>query len=158
MLDGMRYTLRVVLVALASVVAWGQSDRPKFEVVAVKPCRDGEAPPAGGRKGAGGGRISAAPGRLIAECATLRALIRSAYAKAEGPISRDIMRGADAFDIHLFGMNDALKDSPDAPPSQSNLTAALEATIPRLGLKLEPAKGATEFLVIDHVERPAVDR
>jgi uncharacterized protein (TIGR03435 family) len=31
----------------------------------------------------------------------------------------------------------------------------MEYAIPRLGLILQPAKGSGEFLVIDHVEKPA---
>jgi len=33
--------------------------------------------------------------------------------------------------------------------------AQLQSALPKLGLKLEPAKGAADFLVIDHIERPS---
>jgi uncharacterized protein (TIGR03435 family) len=33
--------------------------------------------------------------------------------------------------------------------------AQYQKALPKLGLKLEPAKGSGEFLVIDHVERPS---
>jgi uncharacterized protein (TIGR03435 family) len=39
---------------------------------------------------------------------------------------------------------------PASDPGPSIFTAVLE----QLGLKLEPAKGPRDFLVIDHVERP----
>ncbi|HTX37345.1 MAG TPA: M56 family metallopeptidase [Bryobacteraceae bacterium] len=42
-------------------------------------------------------------------------------------------------------------DDPNAPDPLSVVTAALA----KLGLKIEPAKGIAEFLVIDHVERPS---
>ncbi len=42
-------------------------------------------------------------------------------------------------------------DDPNAPDPLSVVTAALG----KLGLKIEPAKGIAEFLVIDHVERPS---
>jgi uncharacterized protein (TIGR03435 family) len=42
-------------------------------------------------------------------------------------------------------------DAPSPPPEDESIFAALEA----LGLRLEPAKGPVETLVIDHVERPS---
>jgi len=287
----MKFPRRVAILTLATAAfALAQFERPKFEVVAVKPCKTG--PPAPGRKGSRGGNISATPGRLTVECATLRTLIRSAYiqfpggervefvsprvmqqdikggpswidserltieAKAEGPVSADVMRGpmlqalledrfqlkirreprevsvyelvvaaggpklrvakpgscmaldrdhvppepdsgrslpklcgvfsgeymygtsmatfcrqltaildrdvvdrtglTGVYDIHLFGLPDVPPPSPDGAPPAMTLASALEATIPRLGLKLEPAKSAVEFLVIDHVEKPAI--
>jgi uncharacterized protein (TIGR03435 family) len=63
------------------------------------------------------------------------------------------------FDFHLSFLVDettpgALRtefgQSSDVPPAASIFTVLQE----QLGLKLEPAKGAREFLVIDHVERP----
>ena len=46
-------------------------------------------------------------------------------------------------------------DAPPPPPDRSATLAALQAAIPKLGLKLEPSKGSGEFIVIDHVERPS---
>jgi uncharacterized protein (TIGR03435 family) len=42
-------------------------------------------------------------------------------------------------------------DAPSPPLDDESIFAALEA----LGLRLEPAKGHVETLVIDHVERPS---
>jgi len=53
------------------------------------------------------------------------------------------------FDIHLEFTPDRNADKPDAGPS---IFTALQE---QLGLKLIPAKGPGEFLVIDHVERPS---
>ena len=62
------------------------------------------------------------------------------------------------FDFRLeFGRDEATPtlagpgEASDEPPGPSILTALQE----QLGLKLEPARGAKEFLIIDHVERPA---
>jgi uncharacterized protein (TIGR03435 family) len=44
------------------------------------------------------------------------------------------------------------------PPSHADsedLFAQFRSALPKLGLKLEPAKGHGDFLVIDHVERPS---
>jgi uncharacterized protein (TIGR03435 family) len=72
------------------------------------------------------------------------------------------------FDIHLDSFwenarpntptNDAEPTNPPNPPSVStpaDVFAAGRIALKKLGLKLEPAKGSGEFLVIDHVERPA---
>lgn len=42
-------------------------------------------------------------------------------------------------------------DAPSPPLEDESIFAALEA----LGLRLEPAKGQVQMLVIDHVERPS---
>lgn len=40
-------------------------------------------------------------------------------------------------------------------PDPAVITDAFRAALPKLGLKLEASKGSSEFLVIDHVERPS---
>ena len=56
---------------------------------------------------------------------------------------------AGVFDIHLEFTRDQNLDKADAGPS---IFTALQE---QLGLKLVPAKGPEEYLVIDHVERPS---
>ncbi len=63
------------------------------------------------------------------------------------------------FEIHYkFGLDDAsrqqLTDLTGVDPGESTFPSAFIAIQEQLGLKLEPAKGKGEFLVIDHVERP----
>jgi uncharacterized protein (TIGR03435 family) len=79
-------------------------------------------------------------------------------------LDRDVIdkTGIDgAFDIQFeFPPPDlaagALPDSPrPAGPDPSRFASDLQAAIPRLGLRLEPARGSAEFLVIDHVEKPS---
>jgi bla regulator protein BlaR1 len=55
---------------------------------------------------------------------------------------------ATKFDIHLEYTPEGSADAPDAGPS-------IFEAVARLGLKLTPAKGPGEILVIDHVERPS---
>jgi uncharacterized protein (TIGR03435 family) len=43
-------------------------------------------------------------------------------------------------------------DAPSAPPEDESIFTAMPEA---LGLRLEPAKGRVETLVIDHVERPS---
>jgi uncharacterized protein (TIGR03435 family) len=43
----------------------------------------------------------------------------------------------------------------NAPPSRDSETSVFTAVQEQLGLRLEPAKGQVETLVIDHVERPS---
>jgi uncharacterized protein (TIGR03435 family) len=66
------------------------------------------------------------------------------------------------FQIHLTYAPDALAASPGAPgfrPTDADATAdpgpdIFAAMQEQLGLKLQPAKGPVEVLVIDHVEKP----
>jgi len=64
---------------------------------------------------------------------------------------------AGAFDIHLEMEADAPDSSAPGsgaasdPPHSSFIVALRE----QLGLRLDPAKGPSEFLVIDHIERPS---
>jgi bla regulator protein blaR1 len=52
--------------------------KQKFEVASVKPCQDEPAAPTGGRTG-GPGLSNASPGRINIPCATVEALINTAY-------------------------------------------------------------------------------
>jgi uncharacterized protein (TIGR03435 family) len=57
---------------------------------------------------------------------------------------------AGRFDFHMeFAINDML-----AAPSDSSGQSIFTAIQQQLGLRIEPAKGHGEFLVIDHIERP----
>lgn len=69
---------------------------------------------------------------------------------------------AGRFDIYLEFSSDQVTPgllglAPDAPATASDPTGPtiFTAIQEQLGLKLEPAKGPVEFLVIDHVERPS---
>jgi len=57
------------------------------------------------------------------------------------------------FDYHL----DVVQGPPGTAPAEDDPTALdiVTAGLQKLGLKLEPAKGTAEFIVIDHVERPS---
>jgi uncharacterized protein (TIGR03435 family) len=66
--------------ALAIAVGFAQSQTkttgtPKFEVASIKPCKDGDLPPASKR----GGAANFSPGTLHLECATVKGLIQHAY-------------------------------------------------------------------------------
>jgi uncharacterized protein (TIGR03435 family) len=70
------------------------------------------------------------------------------------------------FDLNLNYTDDALTKSPvsaapDDPagnrvPAEPNLSIVF-AAMQQLGLKLEPAKGPVEVLVVDHAERPTAN-
>lgn len=70
------------------------------------------------------------------------------------------------FDLNLNYADDALAKSPvsAAPgdpganrfPAEPDLSIVF-AAMQHLGLKLEPAKGPVEVLVVDHAERPAAN-
>ena len=71
------------------------------------------------------------------------------------------------FDIHFNTFQPLAAEPGPRDPAQSRPTAdqvylfnsgrfaQFYAGLPKLGLKLEPAKGYGDFLVIDHVERPS---
>jgi uncharacterized protein (TIGR03435 family) len=59
---------------------------------------------------------------------------------------------AGRFDFHLeFAIDDHLAAAASDSAGPSIFTAVQQ----QLGLKLEPARGPGEFLVIDHIERPS---
>ena len=67
---------------------------------------------------------------------------------------------AGVFDFHFEytpdGRRVLLGDSADAPAaSESDGPSIFTALQEQLGLKLEPAKGPGEFIVVDHVEKPS---
>jgi uncharacterized protein (TIGR03435 family) len=71
---------------------------------------------------------------------------------------------AGRFDIHLEFSLDQVTPGllglvPDAPAEAADPTGLtiFTAIQERLGLKLEPAKGPVELLVIDHVEKPSTN-
>jgi uncharacterized protein (TIGR03435 family) len=53
------------------------------------------------------------------------------------------------FDFHLEYATS------EASPSDDAALPSIFSELGRLGLKLEPAKGTREFMVIDHIERPS---
>jgi uncharacterized protein (TIGR03435 family) len=57
---------------------------------------------------------------------------------------------AGAFDIHV-----ETPDAADLIPSPANMSDTIFAAVRSVGLRMEPAKGSGDFLVIDRVERPA---
>jgi uncharacterized protein (TIGR03435 family) len=64
------------------------------------------------------------------------------------------------FDVHLKWSIDLLSASmgPDtAPPQDRTGPSLFTALQEQLGLKLEPAKGPVEALVIDHIEKPSAN-
>jgi hypothetical protein len=65
-----------------------------------------------------------------------------------------------AFDLALeYAPDDAMPGVPDradaGPDNPTGGTSIFTALQEQLGLKLEPAKGSREFLIIDHVDRPS---
>ena len=69
--------------ALVAQVAARPSPQPapraKFEVVAIRPCKDSDITPGGKAGRGGGGRFRVSPGSLVAECQTVENLIRWEY-------------------------------------------------------------------------------
>jgi uncharacterized protein (TIGR03435 family) len=65
------------------------------------------------------------------------------------------------FDIHLDMPRSSLipgltaDGTPAAAPDPDEILSLIESAVQKLGLKLERTRGADEFLVIDHVERPS---
>jgi len=87
-------------------------------------------------------------------------------------IDRDVIEKTGimgVFDIHLesFWENArpvapadsaaGLSNAPGPPirPGPAEVFAAARTAVKKLGLKLEPAKGSGEFLVIDHIVKPS---
>lgn len=66
---------------------------------------------------------------------------------------------AGAFELELSWTPDALQPTPGAPGAQADVAgpSLFTALQEQLGLKLNPARGQAEVLVIDHVDRPTPD-
>jgi uncharacterized protein (TIGR03435 family) len=68
---------------------------------------------------------------------------------------------AGVFDMHLEGLWEDARHSvradgaPVGLPDPADFYGAARVAVQKLGLKLEPAKGSGEFLVIDHIEKPS---
>jgi uncharacterized protein (TIGR03435 family) len=63
---------------------------------------------------------------------------------------------AGRYDFHLEYMPDERTGGPPAPENADELGASLFASLQeQLGLKLEPARGSGDILVIDHIEKPS---
>ena len=61
------------------------------------------------------------------------------------------------FDIELSWKGTPLRPAPDAPPAASDGPSVFTAVQEQLGLRLEPARGPVEHLVIESAERPLPD-
>jgi bla regulator protein blaR1 len=68
--------------------------KQKFEVVSVKPCKEEPAAPTGARQG-GPGASNASPGRISIPCATVEALINTAYIRYGERLLNDSGNGGD---------------------------------------------------------------
>jgi uncharacterized protein (TIGR03435 family) len=76
----------------------------------------------------------------------------------------DKTRITGVFNIHLeFARDDSIPPSlpggapPPSVPDATGGPSIFTALQQQLGLKLEPAKGPREYLVIDHVEKPSAN-
>jgi uncharacterized protein (TIGR03435 family) len=90
--------------------------------------------------------------RMEGDRALISELVRVLAVAARRPVlDRTALSGL--YDIRLQFVD----ESPDAPLSDSTGPSVFAALQEQLGLKLESTKGPVEFLVIDHVERPAAN-
>jgi uncharacterized protein (TIGR03435 family) len=84
-------------------------------------------------------------------------LIRELTSVLDRPVS-DRTGFTGEFDLDLtFTPDEALRGFPFGGPGDPNLPNIFAALEEELGLKLVPAKGPVEVLVIDHAERPTVN-
>jgi uncharacterized protein (TIGR03435 family) len=111
------------------------------------PLQPGDKPPCGVLRGLEG---RSTPRHMTDILGTTMAQIARTLEGGAGRPVIDKTGLTEKFDFHIeYAPNGvAPSDDPDALPS---VFTALQA----LGLKLEPAKGPRDFLVIDHVERPS---
>jgi uncharacterized protein DUF3738 len=100
--------------------------------------------------------LSATHGRGI----TMAQLAARLSPRVDRPVE-DRTKLTGTFDVDLRWMPDPRPPAPDEqrpsflPPVDPSGSSIFTALIEQLGLKLEPAKGSIEILVIDHVERPS---
>jgi uncharacterized protein (TIGR03435 family) len=86
---------------------------------------------------------------ITATALTLDQLLRSPFLGSRTILNQTGLTGAYDFTLTYSNRTDAADDDPSAAPALS--TAVQE----QLGLKLVPAKGMVEVVVIDSIERPS---
>ncbi|HKE84500.1 MAG TPA: TIGR03435 family protein [Vicinamibacterales bacterium] len=91
------------------------------------------------------------PGRLVSYGMTITQLAEMGLARS---VLRPVIDRTELPGGYTWTLEWAPDDNPDA---DANLPSLMTALVEQLGLKLEPARGSVEVLVIDHVELPTPD-
>ena len=114
------------------------------------PRQHGEPPPCG---------LMGGPARTIAGGATMRQLAANLSVRLERLVfDKTGLAGRFAFNLAWTPDRMPTADpAPGIPPIDPNGPSLFTALQEQLGLKLEPAKGQVDVLVIDHVEHPTED-
>ena len=95
------------------------------------------------------GRMMFSNGQINAQGFTLTQLAANLQSEARRTVI-DKTGIAGEYDIHLTWTPDNVSAAADAPAGPT----IFEAVEEQLGLKLEPAKGPVDYVVVDHVEQP----
>jgi len=89
---------------------------------------------------------------FIGHQCSMEALAKTLTIQMGAPVvDKTGLSGTYDFDLQYHGRGPDASDDPDVSPPL--LTAVPE----QLGLKMQPAKGEMQFLVIDHIERPSAN-
>jgi uncharacterized protein (TIGR03435 family) len=91
------------------------------------------------------------PGRLVSSGMTVTQLAEMGLARS---VLRPVIDRTELTGGYTWTLEWAPDDDPDG---NANLPSLMTALVEQLGLKLEPARGSVEVLVIDHVEPPTPD-
>jgi uncharacterized protein (TIGR03435 family) len=144
-------------------------DRPVFALVVAKggpkleQSKPGEAQPNTAKSNPGGfvhgaTIFTTGPGQITGEAATMADLALSLSNRGAESLGRPVvdktgLSGKYDFTLQI-APESAASGEGDAQQQATSLFTALEE---QLGLKLQPAAAPTEYLVVDHIERPSVN-
>jgi uncharacterized protein (TIGR03435 family) len=141
-------------------------DRPVYALVIakggskLKEAQPGEAHPNADKANPNGMShgstiFATGPGQITGEAATMRDLALTLSDRGEQSLGRPVIDKTGLTGKYDFTLQ--LPPTISGDDAQQSVAALFTAVQEQLGLKLQPATSSTDYLVIDHIERPSAN-